>query len=99
MRVEDAWSIYLEQDKKCAISGKLIEFSGHPHDNEKTTAVLALIDSDIEFTYQNIQWLDKTINKMRGNMSNDEFIQIGNQITSYSSRVQKETYNRTYNRI
>ena len=92
VRIEDAWELYIGQNKCCAISGIPINFSGYPHDSKETNAVLSLIDTEVEFTLDNIQWLDKSIAKMKGKMNNDNFIELIYLITSNVSRKQKEKY-------
>lgn len=70
------WSLFLEQDKKCSLSG--IDL------NLKTiyeiTASLDRIDSNRGYTEDNVQWIHKKINWMKGILDNKEFIDICTQI-------------------
>jgi hypothetical protein len=61
--IEDIWNKYLEQGKKCALSGLDITFQTTY--NGDTTASLDRIDSSKGYTIDNIQWLHKDVNVMK----------------------------------
>ena len=79
--MEDAWNLFLKQNKKCAYTGWDIEF-GSPYRNIKTTASLDRIDSSKGYTIDNIQWLHKDVNYMKSNMCPKRFIEICKTITN-----------------
>lgn len=58
--IEQIWNLFLKQDRKCALSGLDISF-----DRENTTASLDRIDSEKGYTIDNIQWVHKTINRLK----------------------------------
>lgn len=68
------WDLFLKQNRKCALSGMPIEFTKFVNDSKKTTASLDRIDSAKGYTKGNIQWVHKTINQMKMDFSQDEFI-------------------------
>jgi len=75
--IEQAWEKFLFQERKCALSGVELKFSiaERLRLNDRT-ASLDRIDSSKNYTIDNIQWIDKRINKMKMNMDENEFIQI-----------------------
>lgn len=64
------------QNRKCALSGIDINFS--PSQGKKlrksTTASLDRIDSSKGYIEGNVQWVHKTVNKMKMNLDEDEFL-------------------------
>jgi hypothetical protein len=66
--LKDIWDKYLEQDKKCSLTGWPISFD----DN----ASLDRIDSNIGYTKENIQLLDKAVNMMKRDYPEDFFIAV-----------------------
>lgn len=72
---EDAWKIFLAQDRTCALSGVPIGF-----DQGNATASLDRIDSDGHYTSDNVQWVHKTVNIMKNKVSEDEFIYFCSRI-------------------
>lgn len=67
--IEYAWGLYLEQNRKCKISGVDIEFL-----NQDTRASLDRIDSSIGYVEGNVQWVHKQVNFMKQTMSDQELI-------------------------
>lgn len=79
--IEFLWKLYVKQDKKCAISGIPITLIKNWSEQSKSkeleiyqTASIDRIDSKKGYTTNNIQWVHKSINYMKGQLSNDEFI-------------------------
>lgn len=80
--IEQGWQKFLEQNKKCALSGLELKFSVSEYKKmNDRTASLDRIDSSKGYTINNIQWIDKRINVMKMDMDENEFIQICMQIT------------------
>ena len=68
---QEVWDLYLKQDRKCALTGTPISFGNH---GEETTASLDRIDPLYGYTSNNIQWVHKQINFMKGTLQQQEFI-------------------------
>lgn len=85
LKIEDIWSLYLKQNKKCAISGIDIKFG--KTQLEETTASLDRIDSSKEYTIDNIQWVYKDINKMKNTFDQKYFINICKKIAKYNENI------------
>lgn len=82
----DAWNLFLKQDRKCALSGEplFIKVKKNSKVLIKGNASLDRIDSSKGYTLDNIQWVTIKIQKMKNNLSDSEFIQICKQIASYN---------------
>lgn len=74
--IEYAWNIFIAQNRKCALSGIPIEFYKPRTPQSSQTASLDRIDPSKGYIEGNVQWVHKTINKMKMNLSQDEFIQL-----------------------
>lgn len=73
---EQMWEKYLEQNRKCALSGLSIFISRNMRKRDKMTASLDRIDSSIGYINTNIQWVHKDVNKMKMNFSEEYFLKI-----------------------
>lgn len=72
--LEDIWTLFLEQNRKCALSNVEISLVG------KRTASLDRIDSSKGYVQGNVQWVHKTVNKMKMEMSQEIFIKFCKKI-------------------
>lgn len=85
---EFLWNLFLKQDKKCKISGLDITLSNklvkNHSDNQNISASVDRIDSNKGYTEDNVQWVHKYINIMKGALSDDTFISICNIISKYN---------------
>lgn len=79
--IEQAWEIFIKQNRKCALSGVPISFrtdfdldeKGH-RNNWHNTASLDRIDSKRDYCISNCQWVHKTINYIKMDVSQEDFI-------------------------
>lgn len=78
--IEQAWVKFIKQNKKCALSGVELTF-----DYLNRTASLDRIDSNFGYNINNIQWVHKTINRMKGSMQDKEFIKVCESIYIYNT--------------
>ena len=83
--IEDAWKLFLKQSRKCALSGKEIDF-GKFKDDPNRTASLDRIDSSLGYAKGNVQWVSKEINIAKQTMSQDEFIEMCRTVAKFNSR-------------
>jgi hypothetical protein len=84
--IEQAWDIYLKQNKRCALSGTLIVFS-KPDEGRIQTASLDRIDSSKGYILENVQWVHKVLNKMKGKLSDNQFKFWCNLVTNGDNSV------------
>lgn len=83
--IEYAWNLFVEQDKKCALTGMNIEFGKTATDFEATTASLDRIDSSIGYVEGNVQWVHKNVNLMKSHLGQREFVDLCKMVASYKS--------------
>jgi len=78
------WTLLVEQDFKCALSGLPITVS-RTIENKKNnqTASLDRIDSNRGYTKDNIQWVHKDINQMKSCRTDKEFISLCKTVALY----------------
>lgn len=76
LTIEYTWNLFLSQKRKCALSGIPISFadSDSNYINGMRNASLDRIDSKIGYIVGNVQWVDKEINRMKGSLSQEDFI-------------------------
>lgn len=78
--IESMWNLFLQQDGKCALTG-LDLLLGH---HRKQTGSLDRIDSTMGYTKNNVQWIHKHVNIMKGNIPQDVFIEMCHQISKHN---------------
>lgn len=83
IRIEEVWDLFIKQNKKCALSGMDLEFSGYPYNSVKTTAALDLINPELGYISNNIQWVHKDIVLIKKSMSNIQFVTLCSLISNY----------------
>ena len=78
-----AWNLFLKQDRKCKYSGMELFFSRNnlEHTMGVYTASLDRIDSSKGYIEENVHWVHKRINVMKGNMSEQEFLNFCEAVT------------------
>ena len=86
--IEEAWDLFLRQDRKCALSGLQIEFAKrHPARGHPThTASLDRIDSKKGYTLDNVQWVHKDVNKMKFDLGQDRFLELCQKIAKWAKK-------------
>lgn len=72
--VEYGWNLFLEQNKKCALSGQELYFSSVT--DGVTNASLDRIDSSKGYVKGNVQWVEKDINMMKRTYNQEYFIKM-----------------------
>jgi hypothetical protein len=83
--IEEAWQIFVEQNRKCAISGVELKFAkNYMKDMRSQTASLDRIDSNKNYTPDNIQWVHKTVNKMKNILSDKDLLEWCKVIVVYN---------------
>jgi len=81
--IEHIWSLYVEQDGLCALSGlpigwgKEVRATGH-------TVSIDRIDSSIGYEPDNIQLVHKVCNSMKNDLSMDEFLNFIKHISQWN---------------
>lgn len=77
----EAWSLFLKQNRNCALSGVDLKFDRRVRTN--TTASLDRIEPHLGYIAGNVQWVHKDVNRMKWVLSNSDFIAVCKQVAEY----------------
>lgn len=83
------WDLYLKQNKKCSLTGQLINIYRTNVTKKLNKASLDRIDSSLDYIEGNVQWVEVRINKMKSNMTEFEFIDRCRLV--YENKVKNES--------
>lgn len=86
--IEHAWDLFLKQNRKCAISGAPIDFDMsldnlRKYGYQAGLASLDRIDSKQGYIVGNVQWVHKSVNRMKMDLQEEDFFRIVKQIYEY----------------
>lgn len=88
--IEYLYELYKEQNGKCALSGLKI-FHKKKQMDTFATASLDRIDSSKGYIVGNVQWIHKTINQMKWNSSQEEFIEFCKAVAAHNQESTCQT--------
>lgn len=80
--MQDAWEIFLKQNKRCFYTGlkithtKYLKRISNKNIYSLGTASIDRKNSDFGYTKENIQWVHKDVNYMKMNLSEKYFIKL-----------------------
>jgi hypothetical protein len=66
------WDLYLKQERICALTGLPIKLGTV----NEISASLDRIDSTRGYTLDNVQWVHKDINRMKGDLTPERFLEL-----------------------
>lgn len=79
--IEDAYNLFLKQNRKCALSGLDIKLGYKNVDGEQTGSI-DRIDNSKGYINGNIQWVHKDINNMKHAHTQEYFIELCKAVSS-----------------
>jgi hypothetical protein len=82
LTITQVWDLFLQQDRKCALSGLPLKFGSQK--TTETTASLDRIDSAKGYVLNNVQWVHKDINRMKQEFDEPYFLQLCRLIVKHS---------------
>ena len=85
LTIEEAWDIFIAQNRKCALTGVPIELL------KPKTASLDRIDSSKGYTKDNVQWVHKNVNFLKGKLSEKELYNWCKLIIEYNNEKTRNT--------
>jgi hypothetical protein len=85
--IEEAWTKFIAQDSRCALTGGLLTFGEGVRDPGRT-ASLDRIDSSKGYVVGNVQWVSKLINRMKWDLREDEFIALCRAVADHAAIMQ-----------
>lgn len=85
--IEYLWQLYLNQNKKCALSGVDLTLDDFLRKNKKLNineyyASLDRIDNNIGYIKGNVRWIAREINYMKWKLSDKDFINFCKKISN-----------------
>jgi hypothetical protein len=86
--IKIAWNKFLEQNKKCALTGielKMFKSDVEKRLNNEQTASLDRIDNNKGYVEGNIQWVHKDINKIKMDLNTSYFIELCKKVTKHAT--------------
>jgi len=86
--MEEAWKLFLDQNKKCALSGIELTFP-KKHKDKQWTASLDRIDSSKDYTPENVQWVHKHINIMKNSFDQSYFLEMCKNINQWHNNTER----------
>lgn len=84
--IQEAWNLFLQQNRKCALSGTSLTFPISKKLTSLSTASLDRIDSSKGYLSNNIQWVSKDLNVMKMNKSDKKFIEYCKIVTDFQNK-------------
>lgn len=76
LTMEEAWNLFLQQDRKCALTGIPLRFVRAYRDRKAMqTASLDRKDSNLPYVLSNVQWVHKIVNNMKQDYTEEEFVE------------------------
>lgn len=78
LTIEQVWDLFLKQEKKCSLTRLPLTFATtrQQRKGQEQTASLDRIDSSKGYTTDNVQWIHKTVNQMKSDLSQQKFIEF-----------------------
>lgn len=92
--IEEAWEQFLKQKSKCVLTGQNLVFARN-YGTDLQTASFDRIDSSKGYVADNIQWVHKDINMLKGKLSQKEFIWLCQLVTDYQISKISEPINQS----
>lgn len=78
--------LFEKQGRKCALSGLSLEPDLSLTMNKQFMSI-DRIDSNGGYEEDNVQWVDKRINMMKGSLSNEEFIELCTHVAKFNNKI------------
>jgi len=88
LTIEEAFELFEKQNKKCFYTNEPINFS--KKDN-KQTASLDRLNSSFGYHVNNVVWCHKTINRMKGTLSKEDFLKICEKVVNTPKVLEVKT--------
>ncbi len=82
--IEEAWDKFIQQNKRCAITGQQLMFVSDYSRSAAQTASLDRINSNGHYEIGNIQWLHKDINKLKNDYDQESFFSLCLKIVQFN---------------
>lgn len=82
--IEEGWQKFVEQNKRCAITGQQLAFVSDYSHSSSQTASLDRIDSNGHYEIENVQWVHKDINRLKNDYDQKIFFSLCLKIVQFN---------------
>jgi len=83
---EQAWNLFLDQDRRCAKTGRPLVMRGRGHDHWKQeTASFDRIDSSKGYVQDNVQWVHKDVQKSKWDFDDQYYVEMCRTVAAYNA--------------
>lgn len=98
LTIKEIWNLFIQQNRKCKLSGEELCFSSQKQIARgiEQTASLDRIDNFKPYNVDNIQWVHKNINIMKGKGTDENLINLCKKITNYQKYKQNNLIQEIY---
>lgn len=76
LSIEYLWELFIQQNKKCKLTGLDLKFPLTRHETKTSNISLDRIDSSKGYIVGNVQWVHKTVNLIKNNLDCKLFIEL-----------------------
>ena len=87
IKIEDAWELFLNQEGRCAVSGRELHLERQylcpRKDTPRQTASLDRINSDGGYSLNNVQWVHIQVNLAKHKLTTEEFLQLCREVVEH----------------
>ena len=86
LSMEDGWNLFLEQNRKCALTGIILTFQKKSSEFDGT-ASLDRIDSTKGYIKGNVQWVHKDVNLMKHQLTQENFVELCQKVVDFTKNT------------
>lgn len=84
--IEYVWELFVRQDRRCIITGKLLTMDGKKDGKRVGNASMDRIDLTKGYVKENVQWVYRNIQQMKRNMTTATFIQLCEDVVIHQTK-------------
>jgi hypothetical protein len=81
--IDEAWKIFLFQNRRCYFTGDLLCFAKGKSDSKCQTASLDRLDNKLGYTKENCRWVHKSVNRLKNDFALEEFLALCSKVSEY----------------
>lgn len=89
--IQEAWEIFLKQNKICYFTGDLLCFAKGKSDSKFQTASLDRLDNSIGYVKNNCCWVHKSINRLKNDFDTNDFLTLCSKVAEYEKKTKKHS--------
>lgn len=83
LKIQDIWNLFVNQQRRCAISNLILNFSHISNRTSLFTVSIDRINSNLDYSVENIQLVHKRINTMKWNFEQRHFLDMVHRVAIF----------------